>query len=295
MEIQLDPSTVPFDLRHTLRCGQSFRWEKIGYWWYGVVREKVIKIRQDGDKLLFHSFPKIVNSGFIENYFRLDDDLPSILSQIDKDDHIRKTIQDFYGLRINRQEPWECLISYMCATYKNIPAIENMILKMSKRFGEKMTFDGHHFYTFPKPKDLAKTSLEDIRECKLGFRANRILEVSRIIDQGEFDLEGLRKMNYEGAKNELVSLPGVGQKVADCFLLFSMGKLEAFPVDVRIKRKILGFYPSHFEDSFVERVLGKSSITPNEYDIISSFGRRYFGEYAGYAQEYLYSKASCKE
>lgn len=295
MEIQLDPSTVPFDLRHTLRCGQSFRWEKIGYWWYGVVREKVIKIRQDGNRLLFHSFPKIVNSGFIENYFRLDDDLPSILSQIDKDYHIRRAIQHFYGLRISRQEPWECLISFMCATHKNIPAIENMILNLSKRFGEEMTFDGHHFHTFPKPRDLAQTSLEEVRECKLGFRADKVLEVSKIIDQEEFDLEGLRKMNYAKAKRELLSLPGVGPKVADCFLLFSMDMLGAFPVDVRIKRKILGFYPSHFEESFLKRVFGKGSITPNEYDIISSFGRRYFGEYAGYAQEYLFTKSSCKE
>ncbi len=267
----------------------------MGYWWYGVVTDKVIKIRQKNDRLLFQSFPKNVNSNFIENYFRLDDDLPSILSQIEKDNHIGRTIQHFYGLRINRQEPWECLISYMCATCKNIPAIKKMILNISKRFGEKMTFDGHQFYTFPKPWDLAENSPEEIRECKLGFRANRILEVSRIIDREEFNLEGLRKIDYEAAKKELLSLPGVGQKVADCFLLFSMDKLEAFPVDVRIKRKILGFYPSYFEDYFLERVLGKGSITPNEYNVISSFGQNYFGKYAGYAQEYLFSKNFCRE
>jgi N-glycosylase/DNA lyase len=289
MEIQLDQSTTPFNLEHTLRCGQSFRWEKLGDWWYGVVEEKVIKIRQVEDRLLFQGFPERVNADFVKNYFRLDDDLPAILSRIDKDEHIRRAIRYFHGLRISRQEPWECLISYICATYKNIPAIKNMIFNLSKRFGRKITFDGYRFYTFPKPEDLAQAGLEEIRECNLGFRAERVLETSKIVDSGELNLEDLRKTDYEKAKRELLSLPGVGQKVADCVLLFSLDKLEAFPVDVWMKRVILGFYPSHFEDSFIERISGRGSITPSEYETISSFGRRYFGEYAGYAQEYLFS------
>ncbi|MGQ9459721.1 MAG: DNA-3-methyladenine glycosylase family protein [Candidatus Bathyarchaeaceae archaeon] len=288
MEIQLDQSICLFNLEHTLRCGQLFRWEKMGDWWYGIVEEKVVKIRQINDRLVFQAFPEKLDANFVENYFRLDDDLPQILSRIDKDEHIRKAIRCFPGLRISRQEPWECLISYICATYKNIPAIKNMILNLSKRFGRKITFDSHHFYTFPKPSDLAHAILEEIRECKPGFRAERLLETSKIVSSGEFNLENLRKMSYEKAKHELLSLPGVGQKVADCVLLFSLDKLEAFPVDVWVKRVILDFYPDYFEDSFVERVSGKSSITPGEYETISSFGRRYFGEYAGYAQEYLF-------
>lgn len=288
MEIQLDQSIRPFNLEHTLRCGQLFRWEKIGDWWYGVVRDKVVKIRQINGRLVFQTFPEKVDTDLVENYFRLDDDLPHILSKIDKDEHMRKAIQCFRGLRISRQEPWECLISYICATYKNIPAIKNMILNLSKRFGRKIIFNSHRFYTFPKPRDLAQASLEEIKECRLGFRATSILETSKIVNRGEFNLEDLRKTDYEKAKRELLSLPGVGQKVADCVLLFSLDKLEAFPVDVWIKRIILGFYPNYFEDSFVERVSGKTSITPGEYETISSFGRKYFGEYAGYAQEYLF-------
>ena len=288
MEIQLEQSIRPFNLEHTLRCGQLFRWEKRSDWWYGVVRDRVVKIRQINDRLVFQTFPENVDANFIGNYFRLDDDLPHILSKIDKDEHIRKAIQCFRGLRIGRQEPWECLISYICATYKNIPAIKNMILNMSKRFGSKIIFDSYSFYTFPKPRDLAQASLEEIRECKLGFRAERILEASKIIDRGEFNLEGLRKTDYEKAKHELLSLPGVGKKVADCVLLFSLDKLEAFPVDIWMKRIILDLYQDYFEKFFVERVSVKGSITPSEYETISSFGRRYFGEYAGYAQEYLF-------
>lgn len=288
MDIQLDRSIVPFSLEYTLQCGQLFRWEKLGDWWYGVVEGTVVKIRQISDKLTFQTFPRNMNTEFIKDYFRLNDDLLSILSQINKDEHMRRAIQRFHGLRISRQEPWECLISYICATYKNIPAIKNMILNLSKLFGRKITFEGHDFYTFPKSNDLAHASLEEIRSCGLGFRAERILETSKILNCGEFNLEDLRKMDYEKARQKLLSLPGVGQKVADCVLLFSLDKLEAFPVDIWIKRAVIEFYPSYFERSFIERVSSKNSITPHEYKIISSFGREYFGKYAGYAQEYLF-------
>jgi N-glycosylase/DNA lyase len=288
MEIRLDEANTPLNLEHTLSCGQIFRWEKIGDWWYGVVGEKAVKVRQVGGMLLFQGFPEKVDAHFIESYFRLDDDLPLVLSQINKDRHIDRAIQTFYGLRIIRQEPWECLISYMCATNANIPAIRNMVLNLSKKFGRKITLDNHDFHAFPKAKDVAQAKLEEIKKCKLGFRAEHVLEVSRMIEEKEFDLEALRNMGYEEAKGKLMSLPGVGHKVADCILLFSLDKLEAFPVDVWMKRLILKLYTDHFEQSFIEKVLAKRSITPKEYEKISSFGRNYFGEYAGYAQEYLF-------
>ncbi len=289
MKIQLNPSRAPFSLEHTLDCGQLFRWEKLDDWWYGVVKDKVVKIRQNADKLMFQTLPEKTSTEFIENYFRLNDNLPCILSQIDKDEHIRKAIHRCHGLRISRQDPWECLISYICATYKNIPAIKTMILNLSKRFGKKITFDGYEFYTFPKPSNLARASLEEIRSCKLGFRAERVLKVSKILVREGLNLEELRKTSFEKARQSLLSLPGVGQKVADCVLLFSLDKLEAFPVDVWIKRAILELYPNYFEPSFVKRVSSKSSITPREYQTISLFGRKYFGKYAGYAQEYLFT------
>ncbi|MFB0522997.1 MAG: DNA-3-methyladenine glycosylase [Candidatus Bathyarchaeia archaeon] len=288
MEIRLDQSASPFDLEHTLGCGQVFRWKKSDGWWYGIVGKKVIKVRQIGEKLEFQIFPPDCSTDFIENYFRLDDDLLLIISKIDKDQHIRKAIQHSPGLRIIRQEPWECLISYVCGTYKNIPAIKNMIHNLAKKFGEKIRVDHHNFYTFPKPRDLAGASLEELKKCKLGYRTQYVLNTSRIIQKGEFDLEALRMMDFEKAKLELLQLPGVGQKVADCVLLFSLDKLEAFPVDVWIKRTILHSYSKHFKKSFTEKTLNKPSVAPHEYMEISSFGREYFGEFAGYAQEYLF-------
>jgi len=288
MEIKLDQSVNPFNLRHTLECGQAFRWEILSGWWYGVVKEKAVKIRQVGDKLQFQSFPEKVNPDFIQNYFRLDDDLPLILSEINKDEHIRKATQYLHGLRITRQEPWECLISYICATHKNIPAIKKMIYNLCKQFGKKIAFDRYSFYTFPKPSDLAEVRLEDLRKCKLGFRAKRVLETSKIINDGELDLEALRQVDYEKARLKLLSLPGVGNKVADCVLLFSLDKLQAFPVDVWMKKIILEFYPKFFNHLFVERFSKRGSVTGHYYQKFSDFGKKYFGAYAGYAQEYLF-------
>jgi N-glycosylase/DNA lyase len=288
MEIELDSVTVPFSLEHTLKCGQLFRWKKLGDWWYGVIADKVVKIRQVGGRLMFEGFPEEANQRFIENYLRLDDDLPFIFSEISRDKHVKRAIKLFYGLRLTRQEPWDCLVSYICATYKNIPAIKKMVGKISQRFGRKISFDGYDFFTFPKPKVLAQTNPNDLRSCGLGFRAERLLQTAKILDQRIFSLEALKNMDYGCAKRKLLSLPGVGSKVADCVLLFSLEKLEAFPVDVWMKRAATNFYANHFDPSFVNRVSSKSSITQKEYESINSFGREYFGKYAGYAQEYIF-------
>lgn len=285
MEIRLDQSVTPFNLEHTLQCGQSFRWEKRGGWWCGVVGEKVVKIRQVSERLEFEG----ASVNFVKVYFRLDDDLLQILSQISKDVHIKQAVQTLRGLRILRQEPWECLISYICATHTNIPAIKNMIYRLSKEFGRRKMRDGYTFYSFPKPADLANADVKKLEVCKLGFRAKRVLETARIVHSGKFSLEALKKVGYEAARQKLLTLPGVGQKVADCVLLFSLDKLEAFPVDVWIKRIIMKQYSDHFEPSFIEKVLNKVSLTPLEYRKINSFGRTYFGKYAGYAQEYLFA------
>jgi N-glycosylase/DNA lyase len=284
MKITLDPTTTPFSLEHTLQCGQVFRWKKLGEWWYGVVAGKAIKVRQIYDELEFEG----VNADFVKKYFRLTDPLPSILSKLSKDEYIKTAIQNFHGLRLIQQDPWECLISYICATYKNIPAIKKTISNLAKQFGDKTTLDGYTFYTFPKPSSLASTSVEALKGCKLGFRAKSVLETAKRVDSQAVRFSELERMNYEDAKNELLKLPGVGDKVADCVLLFSLNKLEAFPLDVWMKKTILNHYYTYFDDVFTRRVLRKKSLTPSEYRRISSFARQYFGEYAGYAQQYLF-------
>jgi len=277
-------NAVPFNLDVTLCCGQVFMWEKKGDWWYGIVRDQAFKIRQVNAELEFAN----ADEKFIENYFGFSDDLQKICAIIGKDEHIRKAIREFWGLRIVRQDPWECFISYICATYKSIAAIKNMLLKLSKKFGEKISFDGCDFYIFPTPEKLAKTTESNLMECGLGYRAKYVLETSKKIVDNDFDLEGLRKMSYQQAKKELTNFPGVGLKVADCILLFSLGKREAFPVDVWVKRAIFKHYAAQFSNAFIEKISTQESISNSEYEKLNAFGRNYFGDYAGYAQEYLY-------
>jgi N-glycosylase/DNA lyase len=283
MSIQLNKSE-PFDLDATLCCGQTFRWEKHEDWWYSVVKGKIIKIRQTSNRLVFEN----VDSGFIKAYFRLDDDLLKIYSQISKDEHIRRAISAFRGLRILRQDPWECLISYICATYKSIAAIEHMLFNFSRRFGEKIHFDGLDFHMFPTPRKLARVHPDDLAKCGLGYRTRYVHETAKIINKNELKFEGLKNATYQEAKAELVKLPGVGLKVADCVLLFSLEKLEAFPIDVWIKRAITEHYARYFQKELILRTTSKRSLTSMDYEKLNAFGRIYFGGYAGYAQEYLY-------
>lgn len=273
-----------FDLNATLCCGQVFKWDKKGDWWYGVVSDEAFKIRQANSELEFvNADPKLVTK-----YFGLEDDLQRIHEQIAKDKHILKAIKTFWGLRIIRQNPWECIISYICATYKSIAAIKQMLLKMSKRFGERITFDGYNFYTFPTPEKLAKTNESSLAACGLGYRAKYVLETSKRIWKDDFNLNSLSEMAYQQAKKMLISFSGVGPKVADCVLLFSLGHFEAFPVDIWVKRAILNHYSEHLPKEFIKKISCGRSFSNTEYERLNSFGRSYFGEYAGYAQEYLY-------
>jgi N-glycosylase/DNA lyase len=283
MEIQLTNSH-PFNLDFTLCCGQSFRWDKRGEWWYGVVREKVFRICQIGNKLEFEN----VDANFVRDYFGLHDDLQEILSQITKDKHVETAVEKFKGLRILRQDPWECLISYICATYKNIPAIKQTLFKLTRKLGCKRRFDSYCFYTFPTPAELAKASVKELRECGLGYRAKYVSETANSIHESDFEFERLKGTSYKKARQKLLKFSGVGLKVADCVSLFSLKKLGAFPIDVWMKRLFVKHYTRYFQADFIRKISCQKSLAPSEYERLSMFGRRHFGEYAGYAQEYLY-------
>jgi N-glycosylase/DNA lyase len=283
LRLKLD-TDCPLNLDFTLCCGQTFRWDKQGEWWYGVVKGRACKLRQVENTLEGVN----VEFGFIKEYLGLDDDLPKIFAQINKDENMDSAIKAFSGLKILRQEPWECLISYICATYKNILAIKRMLHELSKKFGNKTVFEERNFYTFPTAKKLANASIDDLAKCGLGYRAKYVSETAKMIHRAGFDFECLKRLPYDEAKRELLHFPGVGLKVADCVLLFSLGKTEAFPVDVWVKRVIMRCYTEHFPKEFAEKISGKKSLTDVEYAKLSKFGRDYFGKYAGYAQEYLY-------
>ncbi|MGA2681372.1 MAG: DNA glycosylase [Candidatus Bathyarchaeia archaeon] len=275
---------VPFDLDFSLCCGQVFRWKKINGWWYGVVGENMFKIRQCGAELEFEG----VDANFVTRYFGLTDDLEQISQCIGRDPYICKALQRFEGLRIVHENPWECLISFICATYKSIAAIEHMVYKISEKYGEKKAFDGKQFYIFPTVESLSAASENGLKECGLGYRAKYVQATARKIREDKINLDGLKSLPYLDARKALVEFPGVGLKVADCVLLFSLEKTEGFPVDVWIKRVLLTHYAKEFPDELVKKLSAHPSLSNSEYEKLNSFGRSYFGKYAGYAQEYLF-------
>jgi N-glycosylase/DNA lyase len=275
---------VPFDLDFSLCCGQVFRWKKNGDWWYGVVGENIFKIHQFNGNLEVEG----VNEDFVRNYFGLNDDLAQISRCIAKDPHIRKALKRFEGLRLVRQEPWACLIGFICSIYKNIAAIEQMLQRLSEKYGEKRRFDDLDFYLFPTMEKLANSTEDNLKECGLGFRAKYVLATAKKIRDENLNLQNMKNLPYLEARKKLLECPGVGLKVADCVLLFSLNKMEAFPVDVWVKRVILNHYADKFPPELVDKMRSHNSLANGEYLKIGEFARNYFGAYAGYAQEYLY-------
>ncbi|AKB31678.1 8-oxoguanine DNA glycosylase [Methanosarcina siciliae HI350] len=262
-----------FNLDYTLDCGQVFRWEKSGDWWTGVVGDHVIRVLQDedsGDLLVDSRLPP----EFFSHYFRLDDNLPSIYESINKDLLINRAINKYNGLRLIRQDPWECLISYMLATASSIPTIQKRIYLLSKIFGQELE---EGYFSFPDPDTLAEADLSLLDKCKLGFRTERIKEAARGVASGELNLNVLYRLEYRYSRERLMRLRGIGEKVADCVLLFAFEKMEAFPVDTHV-RQIIQHY--HIDDSYFE--------TCTNLSCMGEWGREYFGYYCGYAQQYLF-------
>ncbi|MCD4841238.1 MAG: DNA-3-methyladenine glycosylase 2 family protein [Methanosarcinales archaeon] len=263
--------TNDFDLDSTLDCGQVFRWQRSDKWWTGVVRGHIVRARQDGGDLVVDTD---LDRDSIVRYFRLDDDMPGIYSRINIDPVMDRLIKRFRGLRLIRQEPWECLISYMSSSNNSIPNIKNSISNLSRQYGYDLGGD----FSFPTADVLARTSESRLRETKLGFRSGNILEVAKKVVIGELDLEAPFELEYGEARELLMGMRGIGPKIADCVLLFAYDKTEAFPVDTHI----LSVMEEHY-GSFLKGAKSKRG------EAIGEFARSYFGHYAGYAQQYLFN------
>ncbi|MBF8266769.1 MAG: nth [Dehalococcoidia bacterium] len=269
------PISQPLDLAATLESGQAFRWRRQGEWHYGVVGENLVALKQGLSHLEVRSSPSSPEhmETPLRNYLRLDDDLEAIYSRIGTDPVMRRAIASYRGLRLLRQDPWECLVSFICSANSNIPRISATVQALAQGYGQPLSLGDYVDYTFPTPERLAEAGEAALRALKLGFRAKYVAQVAERVARGEVRLEPLRSLPYQEAREALTSLPGVGDKVADCVLLFSLDKLEAFPVDRWVRRAV--------EESYLDGA--KLS-----YKALRAWALERWGTDAGYAQQYLF-------
>ena len=279
--MQQSPLPASFDPVVSINSGQVFLWEKYNNSWYGIHGDRVIKFTRASDgRSEFSSFPELTSWEY--KMFRLDDEIDRILEEISFDPFVCRLVKVYPGLRLIRQEPHQCLFSFICASNTNIPMIRRMLWLLTRKFGNQVLVDGKDFFTFPSAASINKATIDELRSCSVGYRAKAIKAAAEHIVTGELDFDILKKTNYGRAKQELLQLYGIGNKIADCILLFSLEKLDAFPIDVWIARSLANHYTWLHKRQFGDK------ITSSQYQLLSSRARKYFGKYAGYAQQYIY-------
>lgn len=258
-----------FDLDQTFLCGQCFRWEKAeDGTFYGVVGNAAVKMYWHDEKTVYveSTNPDLV---YWSRYLNFSNDYNKIEEQLSRDEKLLPCIEKGRGIRMLRQELWETVVSFIISANNNIPRIKKIIAGLCEMYGDRIEFDGRVFYGFPTAETLAALNVEDLQPCRAGFRDKYILDAARRVASGETDLSAIEKMNDADAKTELMKISGVGSKVADCVLLFSLGRYRTFPKDVWIKRILSEVY----------------GVGEKEID---GFVAEKFGNFAGIAQQYLY-------
>jgi len=258
-----------YDLAATLDSGQAFRWRRTDNSWHGVVGRHFVRLTPAADGIHAAVANPVESWDWLIHFLQADTDLAAILKTFPDDAPMRAAVAACPGLRLLRQDPWECLASFLLSSTKQIVQIRQIVGNLCERFGGPV----HHDFAFPTPQRLAATSEAELRACKMGFRAPSLLQAARRISEGRLDLERLRTLDYAAARAELMTLRGVGGKIADCVLLFAYGFDTAFPVDVWIERALQELY-------FPRRRASAKRLR--------HFAATHFGPHAGYAQQYLF-------
>jgi N-glycosylase/DNA lyase len=272
VDTQLTALPAPdFDLYHTLNCGQVFHWQPRGAGWVGMMGGRPCYAEQRGAELrVSHGMEAAAH-----HYFALDHPLPEIISSFPKDPTMAAALAAYGGMRVIRQPAWECVATFITSVQKAVPHITQISHTLRRRYGQPVVWQGDTFYAYPEPASLAALDEAALRTCALGYRAKNLLGAARMIAEGVFDLHAIESLDDEAALGELCRLPGVGVKVANCALLFAYERLGAVPIDVWIGRVLREKY-------------GKRRSSPAK---LRDFASRYFGPYAGYAQQYLFHHA----
>lgn len=268
-----------FELNHIFDCGQCFRWNLQEDGSYtGVIKHGVLNVKKENSNIIFKGMLDSDIKKAIEDYFDLKTDyekLKRILSKVDI--NMKKSIEYGYGIRILNQDLWECIISFIISANNNIPRIKGIIERISKKCGKKVIFNKEDYYLFPTPEELSVLNVQDLRDLGLGFRDKRVFTTTKMILEKQVDLYKLEQMsNSEDIRNELLKLDGVGPKVADCIMLFSLKRFDVFPIDVWVRRVMNELYIKNEDETKVN----KKQIEKIAVDK--------FGNLAGIAQQYLF-------
>ena len=296
-----------YDLAATLDSGQSFRWQPCNDSWVGVIGQRWVRLTQMRDGIRAESAGPAADWQWLRDYLQTETDLAAVLKTFPDDAPMRDAVAACHDLRVLRQDPWECLASFILSSTKQIVQIRQIVALLCERFGEPVSLsspkggegrgeEADYFETqipsprpsprlggareenglcfaFPTPQRLAAATEAELRACKMGFRAPYLLAAARKIASGKFDLERLRHLTLAETRGELMTLRGVGGKIADCVLLFAYGFDGAFPVDVWVERALRELY-------FPRRRVAEKRLR--------HFAATHFGPHAGYAQQYLF-------
>jgi N-glycosylase/DNA lyase len=281
-----------YDLSATLDSGQVFRWQKQNESWVGVVGKHWVRLTQTPGGIHASTVAPVENWHWLSQFLQTETDLSAVLKKFPDDEPMRAAVAACCGLRLLRQDPWECLASFILSSTKQIVQIRQIVSLLCERFGEPVEFCSgglrpsqslavckmsavidRRYNSFPSAERIACLTEAELRACKMGFRAPNLLAAARQIADGKFDLERIRLLPHVEARAELMKLRGVGGKIADCILLFAYGFDSAFPVDVWIERALQQLY-------FRRRRASEQRLR--------RFAATHFGPHAGYAQQYLF-------
>lgn len=255
-------SAYELDLIKTFECGQCFRWDADENGVYrGVVDGHFAVIKKEDDNIFIKSTNEDLD--FWKNYFDLYSDYELAHAKMQEEEYLKESVEFGRGIRILRQEGWETLCSFIISQCNNIPRIKKIVKSMCELFGEKKEFEGEVYYAFPSAQTILELQPDELDKIKAGYRAAYLISAATAVISGNLDLEALKNLSFSDAKKKLLGINGVGEKVANCVLLFGLNKTEAFPEDVWIKKAL------------------------NE-KLSSGFDPQSLGEHAGLAQQYIF-------
>lgn len=271
-----------FDLGATLASGQAFRWMPVNEGWEGVVAARWVRLEGGLGKIHAQSFGDFSDWTWLSEYLQTQVNLREIIQTFPRDSSMDAAVAHCAGLRLLRQDPWECLASFILSSSKQIVQIQQIVGLLCERYGERAQAPEARspMFAFPAAPRLAQCSEAELRACKMGFRAPYLAGSAAMVARGEVDLAGIAKLDVESARAQLLRLPGVGRKIADCVLLFAYGFPSAFPIDVWIMKGLKQLY-------FPRK-------RPN-LKRLHKFSQTYFGPHSGYAQQYLFHYLRTKD